>query len=385
MNDTPYRNTPRDTPRGKRVLFVHQSAELYGSDRTFEQSVRGFRRAAPGCHITIVLPADGPLIKLLQLHTDEIIISPLFVLRKQLLKQGTLLNFPALVRAIKKAMTMVVGYDAVYINTAVIIDYIVACRLKKIPAVLHVHELPIGFSRMLLRLIVIISGATIIFNSQATRKAFAVVEDRRHLVIPNGTVIRDHVPLQVDDILRILLIGRFNSWKGQGLLVAALARIETPLRQQIRVIMVGGVYQGQYHFRDDVVHQAGECGLAALIDFHEFVDDPTELYHWSSLVVVPSLLPEPFGLVAIEAMGHGRPVIAANHGGLVDIVVDGKTGVRFCPGDPEALAAAIRIYVEHPELLAAHGIEGRKRYTEHYHEDRYMEAVSGVIRDLIQP
>ncbi len=381
-NDRPDSRISGDSPPGRRVLFVHQSAELYGSDRTFEQSLRGYRRAQPKSHITAVLAADGPLIALLKAHADEIIIEPLFVLRKQLLKQGTLLNIPAFLRAINKAMTMAAGYDAVYINTAVIMDYIIACRLKKIPAVLHVHELPTGLSRLLLRLIVRYSGATIIFNSQATRRAFGMAEDRHHLVIPNGTIVCDPIPLPVDDILRILLIGRFNSWKGQGLLVAALARLEAPLRQRIRVIMAGGVYQDQHHFKDDVMRQATECGLAELIDFHEFVDDPTALYHWSNLVVVPSLLPEPFGLVAIEAMGHGRPVIAADHGGLVDIVVDGKTGIRFSPGDPESLAAAIRSYLEQPSLMTVHGIEGRKRYTEHYHEDRYMTAVSEVISTL---
>ncbi|MFH0783861.1 MAG: glycosyltransferase family 4 protein [Pseudomonadota bacterium] len=373
------------TPSSGRVLFVHQSAELYGSDRTFEQSVRGYRRAAPKSLITVVLAADGPLIKFLQAHADEIIIAPLFVLRKQLLKQGTLLNLPALVRAVKKAMVMVAGYDAVYINTAVIMDYIIACRLKKIPAVLHVHELPIGLSRLLLRFIVRHSRATIIFNSQATRKAFGMEEDQRHLVIPNGTVVRDSTPLPTGDTLRLLLIGRFNSWKGQGLLVSALSRLEAPLRKRIRVIMAGGVYQDQHHFKDDVMRQARECELAELIDFHDFVDDPSALYHWSGLVVVPSLLPEPFGLVAIEAMGHGRPVIAADHGGLTDIVVDGETGIRFSPGDPESLAAAIRIYLEQPDLMAVHGIKGRKRYTQYYHEDRYMTAVSEVISSLIRP
>lgn len=368
-----------------RVLFVHQAAELYGSDRTFLQSVRGFRRAVPESHITVLLAANGPLVELLQPHADEVIVAPLFVLRKQLLKEGALFNIPAIARAIRQAMAMVVSYDGVYINTTVIIDYIIACRLKKIPAVLHVREIPMGLTRILLRLIVRYSGATVIFNSQATRKAFGVEEDRRHLVIPNGTVIRDYVPLQVDDTLRILLMGRFNSWKGQGLLVTALAQLEAPLRQRIRVVMAGGVYRNQHHFRDDVMRQARELGLAELIDFHEFVADPTELYHQCSLVVVPSLLPEPFGLVAIEAMGHGRPVIAADHGGLADIVVDGKTGIRFSPSNPQALAAALRIYLEQPDLMVTHGIEGRKRYTQHYHEDRYMTAVSEAIKTAIQP
>ncbi|MBU0663459.1 MAG: glycosyltransferase family 4 protein [Proteobacteria bacterium] len=377
-----YRNTDFSS-KCIRVLFVHQGAELYGSDRSFERSVRGFRRSVPESHITVLLATHGPLVELLKPHIDEIIIAPLFVLRKQLLKNGALFNIPAQLGAIRKAMTVVGNYDAVYINTTVILDYIIACRLKRIPAILHVRELPVGFARIVLRIIVRLSGATVIFNSQATRKSFGVLEDSRHLVIANGTLIRDYEPLRVDDTLRILLIGRFNSWKGQGLLVTALSRMEVSLQKQIRVVMVGGVYWDQNHFRDDVIRQTKESGLEECIEFREFVEDPTDLYHWSSVVVVPSLLPEPFGLVAIEAMGHGRPVIAADHGGLVDIVVDGKTGFRFSPGDPEALAAAIRTYLERPDLVIAHGIEGRKRYEQYYHEDRYMTAVSGAIKAVI--
>ena len=368
---------------GIRVLFVHQSAELYGSDRTFLRSVRGFRRAAPDSRITVLLAENGPLAELLQPHADEVVVRPLFVLRKKLLKDGTLFNVPAFVRAIRQAMRTVGDYDAVYINTTVIVDCLIACRLKKVPAVLHVREIPVGLTRMVLRWIVNRSGATVIFNSQATRRAFGAEEDRSHLVIPNGTIIDNYLPLQHDDTLRILLIGRFNSWKGQGLLVEALTRLEEPLRRLIRVVMVGGVYRDQHHFRDDVVARAKEHGLAECIAFREFVPDPTELYHWSNLVVVPSLLPEPFGLVAIEAMGHGRPVIAADHGGLADIVVDGQTGTRFHPGDPDALAAAIRSYLARPDLMVAHGVEGRNRYTQYYHEDRYMEAVSQAIGDVI--
>jgi glycosyltransferase involved in cell wall biosynthesis len=370
--------------KARRVLFVHQGAELYGSDRSLERTVRGFRLAEPEIHVTVLLAADGPLVELLRHHADEIIVSPLFVLRKQLLKNGALFNVPAQVGAIRKAMAVVVKYDAVYINTAVIIDYIIACRLKRIPAILHVREIPVGLSSTVLRMIVRLSGATVIFNSQATRNAFGVREDSRHLVIANGTIVRNYVPLQREKTLRILLIGRFNSWKGQGLLVTALARLDMSFLKRIRVVIVGGVYRDQYHFKEDVIRQVRESGLEECVEFHEFVEDPTELYHWSTVVVVPSLLPEPFGLVAIEAMGHGRPVIAADHGGLVDIVVDGKTGFRFCPGDPEALAAAIRSYIEEPDLVIAHGTEGRKRYQEYYHEDRYMAAVSGVIKAVIQ-
>jgi glycosyltransferase involved in cell wall biosynthesis len=59
-------------------------------------------------------------------------------------------------------------------------------------------------------------------------------------------------------------------------------------------------------------------------------------------VVVPSILPETFGLVALEAAAVGRPVIASAIGGLEDVVVDGETGLMVPPGDGAALGAAIR-------------------------------------------
>jgi glycosyltransferase involved in cell wall biosynthesis len=63
---------------------------------------------------------------------------------------------------------------------------------------------------------------------------------------------------------------------------------------------------------------------------------------------VPSLEPEPFGRVAIEAMSFGKPVIAAAHGGLLDIVADGATGRLFAPGDANALEAAMHDLMDAP-------------------------------------
>ena len=77
--------------------------------------------------------------------------------------------------------------------------------------------------------------------------------------------------------------------------------------------------------------------------------------------VVPSVWPEPFGQVAIEAMACGRAVIASNVGGLRDVVVDGETGLMVPPGDVTALREALRMLLSDPARRARMGEAGRRR------------------------
>jgi glycosyltransferase involved in cell wall biosynthesis len=89
----------------------------------------------------------------------------------------------------------------------------------------------------------------------------------------------------------------------------------------------------------------------------------------AAIVVVPSL-GEGFGMVALEAMERGRAVIASSVGGLPEIVADGETGLLVPPGDPVALAAAIRRLVADPERVIAMGAAGRRRAVEVFGQDR---------------
>ncbi len=86
-----------------------------------------------------------------------------------------------------------------------------------------------------------------------------------------------------------------------------------------------------------------------------------EAWRRCSLAVVPSAWPEPFGLVALEAMISSRPVIASRIGGLSDTVIDGETGLLVTPGDPIALAKALRRLLADRDLREQMGRAGRVR------------------------
>jgi glycosyltransferase involved in cell wall biosynthesis len=93
--------------------------------------------------------------------------------------------------------------------------------------------------------------------------------------------------------------------------------------------------------------------------------DLDRLYTHAAVVACPSYR-EGFGVVCAEAMAHGRPVVASAVGGLLDLVVDGETGILVPPGDVQALREALRRLIGDPELRRRMGEAGRERVRERF-------------------
>jgi glycosyltransferase involved in cell wall biosynthesis len=131
---------------------------------------------------------------------------------------------------------------------------------------------------------------------------------------------------------------------------------------------------------------ASRLGIAERVSFRgwlprEGLSDP---YRRSRLVVVPSLWPEPFGLVGIEAMAHGRPVIGTATGGIPEWLADGETGLLVPPGDPDALAVAIEALLDDSRRAALLGARGAERVAAEFTVQRYLEAIGEAYRGAIQ-
>ena len=113
-------------------------------------------------------------------------------------------------------------------------------------------------------------------------------------------------------------------------------------------------------------------------------DDVLAALAHASVAVVPSLWPEPFGLVAVEAMAAGRPVVASAVGGLAELVDPGVTGTLVAPGDVGALARAVRALTGDPVSAARLGEAGRHR-AERYATDRVVDEVEDLYVRLARP
>lgn len=135
----------------------------------------------------------------------------------------------------------------------------------------------------------------------------------------------------------VLLPGRLTRWKGQGILIDALARLG---REDVCAVLVGSD-QGRHAYRAELEERVRHLGLEHVVNIVDQCRDMPAAYMLATVVVSASTDPEGFGRVAAEGQAMGRPVIAPAHGAAPEIVRDGETGWLVPPGDPDALAKAL--------------------------------------------
>lgn len=181
----------------------------------------------------------------------------------------------------------------------------------------------------------------------------------------NRTAARQQLGIR-DETKLILYVGRFDPRKGIETLVRAVGHPYVQHHQQVQLMIVGGSRSGQQDSQEQNRIQAitNELGLQDQITFAGRIDHDhlPDYYAAADLCVVPSLY-EPFGLVAIEAMACGTPVIASAVGGLKHTVVHGKTGLLVPPQEEDELAHAIDYLFTHPMERQAMGSAGHQRVT----------------------
>ena len=163
-----------------------------------------------------------------------------------------------------------------------------------------------------------------------------------------------------DGTLRILFVGRLVERKGVTHLVEAVGRLAPDLRARLSVV-------GDGPERVSLEAQIARDGLGDRVTLRGRVSEVElrDAYAAADVLVLPSILDargdtEGLGVVLLEAMSYGVPVIGSDLGGITDIVRSGETGLLVPPADPAALAAALERLARGPALAARLGEAGRK-------------------------
>jgi glycosyltransferase involved in cell wall biosynthesis len=144
----------------------------------------------------------------------------------------------------------------------------------------------------------------------------------------------------------VMLPGRLTRWKGQTLFLEALKRLG---RDDICAVVLGSD-QGRTGYSDELSRLVEKLGLEHIVRFVDQCRDMPAAYMLADVVVSASTDPEAFGRVVTEAQAMGKPVIASDHGGARETVLEGQTGWLVTPGDPAALAEALGHALSLPQM-----------------------------------
>lgn len=376
---------------GVRVLIVHPGAELYGADRVTLESAAGLVDA--GHDVLVALPETGPLRGELRALGAEVVIGPMFVLRKELLRPQ---NWGKLIasafRGLRGAWQLISEHrpDVAYVCTVVLPQWPALLRLRRIPVVTHVHEAESG-SPWLMRAVLYspqLWANAVVANSRFTADLIAATFPalrRRTRMIHNpiptsGTPTAPRTRL---DGIRIGFVGRLSPRKGPDALVEAVALLRDR-GKDVRLEVVGDVFRGYEWYAEQLDDRIRELSLSDAVTRHGYDPDVWPHISGADVMVVPSRTDESFGNSAVEAVLGQRAVIVSDLRGLREAVEPYPTSRIVPPGDAAAIADAVdEVARSWPEIVQALP-DAASAAADRHSVTRYRHELTVVVEDAAE-
>lgn len=192
--------------------------------------------------------------------------------------------------------------------------------------------------------------------------------------------LRQKLGISEDDFVAVMA-GTIRWWKGQLQVVRAIAALPDSLRRRVRLLLAGGWGEDDQDYAGEVRTAIEENGLEGKVSLLGHRTDVLELFCAADVAIHASVRPEPFGLVLVEALGTGTPVLAANSGGPVEILARGG-GFLHDPQDPAQLAGVLQRLMTQPELLAEKTVEAEEA-ARRFSIDRTRREMAAMYRQVL--
>lgn len=376
---------------GPDVLFVSHTGVLGGAERVL--------LGVAGGHVprgTALLFADGPLRTQLQARgvpcavvADAPDLSR--VRRDAPLLRAALPAVRGMIRVARRVAEASRHADVVYVNSqkAFVVSAFAAFARRR-ALLWHLHDILDSdhFGRMQIRLVVKLANLAadaVVVPSAAAEAAFVAAGGRADLVrvVHNGVdlpVVAQATPRAELGLPGGPLLGVFSRiarWKGQHVAVAA-----TALLPGVHLLLVGGPQFGEDSYLAELREQVAMLGIADRVTMMGHREDVATLMRAVDVCVHPSVSAEPFGLTVVEAMACGLPVVAARNGAIPEIIDDGSDGLLVEPGEPEALADALRGLLADAVTARRLGDRARQTARERFSQPRTAAAAAAVVNEV---
>lgn len=295
------------------------------------------------------------------------------------------------------------GIDLVHLNNSPVSgfdDWLPAARLAGVPCVSHARGHYTPPSRTLEGLLVRRYDRVVAMSEHIRRRLVDAglppekvervygsidADEFRQQLCRTASEVRAELGVPEHGLL-IVMVGHVREWKGQHVVLEALDRLEPSLRDRIHVAFAGAFPDFEAPYRDRLESFVRDRGLDDRVRFLGPRDDVPDLLRAADVAVHASTRPEPFGLVVLEAMAAGTPLVASERGGPGEILGDGS-GLTFDPDYPEQLADHLVRLGSDPALRERLSKMAATRLEDFGHERmvREVEAIWGELLGLGVP
>lgn len=380
------------------VLALHSSADLYGSSRIFLETLRIFQRS--NLSAIVVLPHSGPLLELLENEGFHVYVQNLGILRRKYVNPAGLLN--RLSKNLKayrflSELHQQYKFELVFSNTLAVIVGAYWAKRRQIPHIWHIHEILLSPKPLVKMLSSLLDQSTP--NPIAVSQAVAdhwqpLLKKSKIQVIHNGIpydAFLENYPIAKKELglpegqIIIGMIGRINPGKGQ-LFFLKMAQYLSEKYPHTHFILVGDPFPGYEPILEEIRKEIRDKSLETRVNHLGFREDIPRVMAALDVFVLPSILPDSFPTVILEAMAAGKPVVATRSGGASEMVLEGETGFLIPMENVEKGIKALEKLIENEILRIQLGQAGRKRVLSEFSLEAFEEKIKTHLwQHLNQP
>lgn len=377
------------------IVFLHSSSELYGASKILLFVLEIVQKM--GFSTVVILPGDGPLKEEMESMGIEVRIMNLGILRRKYFSPLGIINRgKRLLKAYQflKELHQQEEIVLIYSNTLAVIIGAIFARRKQIKHVWHIHEIlpgPEFLIKFLARQLDQTTPQPLVVSEAVAQHWRPHLKLAQPKVIHNGMDYSSFInanrdlrkQLGIQDHQRvIIMVGRINPGKGQFFF---LQMAQALIKSYPHTVfwMVGDPYPGYEPIQEELHAFIEEHDLGEHVKDLGFRRDIPALLKASDIFVLPSILPDSFPTVILEAMAAGLPVVATDSGGAREMVVHGQTGFIIPMGDQEQGVFYLSQLLDSSNQSQEMGKLGQKRVIDTFSFQQFSTEIEAFLWEQI--
>lgn len=389
------------------ILALHVVSDMYGSSKVLLQAVTALQQK--GHKVCVVVSEEGPLTIELQKAGIQTKIIRLGILRRRYFNFFGIINRAVVLSraffALKK-LCKVQQIDLIYTNTAPVVIGGLLAKFTGIKNVWHLHEILEKESfthRFFGKLINATASKVMVVSNAVYNNWVGVIEERKVVKVYNGynavnvaavnvappdttiappiTNLRQHLGINLDTVL-IGMVGRVNLFKGQSYYIDIVAAAKAA-GLNCHFVMIGDAYTGYEYLYKTLELQIQNLGLQDMITNLQYQANAVSLIAQFDIFVLPSIKPDPFPVVMLEAMAVAKPIIATAQGGALEQIDDCVTGFLVPINDANTAAQKLGVLVNNPFMRSKMGEAGKQKLQTQFSEEAFNVNIVNQICSLV--